>query len=105
MWSQPPPPVDDQWVLHIAASPHQVDDVLAQLCIHKRANPLGDPRYPAFLTGRESPKEPPAWLRVARAELVERGHHTRWCDAECAHHSWPPPAGPTEAIDRRWSAA
>ncbi|BCJ45848.1 hypothetical protein GCM10010168_57320 [Actinoplanes ianthinogenes] len=91
MWTQPPPPVDDQWVLHVAASPHQVDEVLADLCIHRRATAMGDPRMPAFLAGRYSPDEPPAWMSVARAELEGRGYRTRWCEAECAHHPWPSP--------------
>jgi hypothetical protein len=86
MWLQPPPPVDDQWVLHIAATPHQVDDVLRELCIHKRARPIGDPDFPAWLAGRQDPHEPPAWMSFARAELERRGHPARWCVPDCAYH-------------------
>jgi hypothetical protein len=43
MWLQPSPPVTDRWVLHIAATPHEVDDILAELYIHKRARPLATP--------------------------------------------------------------
>jgi len=94
MWSQPPPPVSDRWVLHIAATPHEVDDLLADLCIHKRARPIGDPDYPAYLTGRETPHEPPAWMRFADAELRRRGYDTQWCDPGCPHHPWPPRTEP-----------
>ena len=102
MWTQPPPPVDDRWVLHIAASPHQVDDILADLCIHHRAAAISDPQLPAYLAGRYSTDEPPAWMKVAQAELERRGHRTRWCSATCEHHPWPPrttppaPAGPRQ---------
>jgi hypothetical protein len=101
MWCQPPPPVDDRWVLHIAVSPHQVDDVLGDLCIHKRARPLADPDYPAYLTGRESPYEPPAWMSFACAELNRRGYSTKWCDPRCAHHPWPPRTDPPASPDGR----
>lgn len=54
MWLQPPP-VTDRWILHIAATPHEVDDVLADLCIHKRARPVGDPDYPGLPRGPGNP--------------------------------------------------
>ncbi|MGK5680506.1 hypothetical protein [Actinoplanes sp. URMC 104] len=85
MWPQ----VTDRWVLHIAATPHQVDDVLAELCIHKRAVPIGDPRFPACLAGPETPHEPPTWMSLARAELERRGYRTLWCDLDCPHHPSP----------------
>jgi hypothetical protein len=91
MWLQPPPPVTDRWVLHVAATPHEVDDVLADLCIHKRARPTGDPDFPASLVGRETPDEPPAWMSFVRTELERRGHRTRWCEFACPHHPSPPP--------------
>jgi hypothetical protein len=97
MWLRPSPPVTDRWVLHIAATPHEVDDILADLYIHKRARPLGDPDYPAYLAGRETPYEPPAWMSFARAELERRGHRTLWCDPDCAHHPWPPRTEPPAA--------
>lgn len=90
MWMQPPPPVDNHWVLHIAASPHEVDDVLLELCVHKHARPAGDPRFPAYLAGTSDPRRPPAWLTFAGAELNRRGHRTRWCTPDCEHHAWPP---------------
>ncbi|MET0419725.1 MAG: hypothetical protein ABW022_27220 [Actinoplanes sp.] len=86
MWLQPPPPVDDRWVLHIAATPHEVDDILVDLYIHKRAHPIADPDYPAYLAGRQNPDAPPAWMTFARAELERRGHRTRWCDSACPYH-------------------
>jgi len=86
MWMQPPPPVDDWWVLHIAAAPHRVDEVLTELCIHKRGRAIGDPDFPAYLAGRHCPAGPPAWMDVARAELERRGYRTHWCDPGCAYH-------------------
>ena len=97
-----PPPATDQWVLHIAATPHQVDDALADLYIHKRARTNGDPDYPAYLTGRETPHEPPAWMTFVDAELQRRGYPTLWCDPDCRHHPRPPHTEPptTPADDR-----
>lgn len=86
MWSQPPPPVADWWVLHVAASPHEVDDVLTELCIHHRARPLANPEYPAYLAGRCGPGEPPAWMSVAKTELDGRGVGAHWCEAGCGRH-------------------
>jgi hypothetical protein len=86
----PPPPVTNRWVLHIAATPHEVDDILADLYLHKRARPTGDPEFPAYLAGRETSHEPPAWMSFTRAELERRGHRTLWCDADCPHHPRPP---------------
>src|SRR5690349_11475765 len=100
MWMQPPPPVDDRWVLHIAATPHQVDEVLAELCIHQRAKAAGDPDMPAYLAGRYSPGEPPAWMSFARAELESRGYRTRWCEPDCAHHPSSPRTAPTRSGKR-----
>lgn len=94
MWMQPPPPVDNHWVLHIAASPHQVDDALQESCVHKHARPAGDPDFPAYLAGTSDPRQPPAWLIFADAELTRRGHRTRWCTPECELHRWPPHAFP-----------
>jgi hypothetical protein len=105
MWLQQPPPVTDRWVLHIAATPHEVDDVLADLCIHKRARPVGDPDYPAYLAGRETPYEPPAWMAFANAELQRRGYYTLWCDPDCPHHPWPPRTEPPAAPAGEWPAA
>jgi hypothetical protein len=105
MWLQPPPPVTNRWVLHIAATPHEVDDVLADLCIHKRARPVGDPDYPAYLAGRETPYEPPAWMAFANAELQRRGYYTLWCDPDCPHHPWPPRTEPPAAPAGEWPAA
>ena len=106
MWMQPPPPVTNRWVLHIAAAPHQVDDVLADLCIHQRAKPIGDPEFPAYLVGRYSSYEPPAWMGFARPELERRGYRTRWCGPDCAHHPWPPSTTPpTPAVDGQRSLA
>ncbi|SNY53623.1 hypothetical protein SAMN05421748_11497 [Paractinoplanes atraurantiacus] len=85
MWSQPPPPVADWWVLHVAASPHEVQDALIDACVHQRARALPDPDYPAYLAGQGSTDEPPAWLSFARAELSRRGHPTRWCEPDCRH--------------------
>lgn len=96
MWSQPPPPVDNWWVLHIAATPHEVDDVLADLCVHKRARPVGDPDYPAYLAGRETPAEPPTWMTFARAELERRGRNTLWCDPGCPYHGSAVVPGPAD---------
>jgi hypothetical protein len=97
MWL-PPPPVTDRWVLHIAAPPRHVDTVLHDLGIDEHARPIGDPDFPAYLTGRDRPHEPPPWLSQARAELNRRGHRTRWCTPGCPHHSWPPrPAAPDAA--------
>ena len=76
----------DPWVLHIAATPHQVDEVLAELCLHKRARPIADPAFPAYLAGRESPDRPPAWMSVVLAELGRRGYPTRWCVPGCELH-------------------
>ena len=105
MWMQPPP-VTNRWVLHIAATPHQVDDVLADLCIHQRAKAIGDPEFPAYLVGRYSPYEPPAWMSFARPELERRGYRTRWCGPGCAHHPWPPyTTPPTSAVDGQRSLA
>jgi hypothetical protein len=101
MWLQPPPPVADWWVLHIAATPHEVDDVLADLCIHKRARAFGDPGCPAFLLGQDTPSEPPAWMSVADGELRRRGYRTLWCDPGCPHHRSPrDPAGPAARADQ-----
>ncbi len=97
MWLPSPPPVADRWVLHIAATPHEVDDVLADLYIHKRARPIGDPDFPAYLTGQETPHEPPAWMRFARAEIERRGYRTLWCDPGCPHHP-APRSGPPAAV-------
>jgi hypothetical protein len=102
MWLQPPPPVTNRWVLHIAATPHEVDDVLADLCIHKRARPTGDPGFPASLVGRETPDEPPAWMSFVRAELERRGLDTRWCELACPHH---PSPTRTAAPSGTWPAA
>ncbi|MEV4343238.1 hypothetical protein AB0J83_01980 [Actinoplanes sp. NPDC049596] len=85
MWSQPPPPVADWWVLHVAASPHEVQDILADAGIHQRPRPLADPEHPAYLAGRGRLDEPPAWLSFARAELDRRGYPTRWCESDCRH--------------------
>ncbi|GAA2851578.1 hypothetical protein Acy02nite_35160 [Actinoplanes cyaneus] len=79
----------DQWVLHVAATPHDVEDVLADLCLHRRARPVADRDYPARLVGRGSPDEPPAWLCFVRDELEQRGHRTQWCAPWCAHDSKP----------------
>jgi hypothetical protein len=108
MWSQPSPPDTDRWMLHIAATPHEVDELLADLYIHKRARPTGDPGFPACLTGWETPAEPPAWMRFAQAELERRGYRTRWCDPDCPYHRWPPrpePPGESSVRPRRQSGA
>ena len=89
MWMQPPPPVDNHWVLHVAASPHEVDDALRELCVHRQARPASDPAYPAYLAGTSGLSQPPAWMTVAASELARRGRRTRWCTPDCDAHSWP----------------
>nr|WP_296067038.1 hypothetical protein [uncultured Actinoplanes sp.] len=101
MWLPLPPPVTDRWVLHIAATPHQVDEVLADLCIHKRAHAIGDPGCPAYLAGRETPQEPPAWMSFAKTELERRGYRTLWCDPGCKHHPQPQPTAGTIGAGRK----
>ncbi|GAA4606177.1 hypothetical protein BJY16_005694 [Actinoplanes octamycinicus] len=101
MLTQPSLPLTDRWALHIAASPHRVDDILADLCLHQRARAIGDPAFPACLLGRGSPDEPPAWLSFVRAELERRGHRTRWCGPDCRHQLWPPATTPDPARRRR----
>ncbi|BBH70629.1 hypothetical protein ACTI_73140 [Actinoplanes sp. OR16] len=74
MWPQP---VTDLWTLAVAACPHRVDDVLADLGLHRRARPAADPDFPARLIGPAGPDRPPAWMELARAELERRGFRTR----------------------------
>jgi hypothetical protein len=97
MWLQPPPPVTNRWVLHIAAEPRQVDAVLRDLGIDEHARPLGDSQVSAYLTGRGSPYEPPPWMAFACAELDRRGHRSSWCAPACRHHPWPPRTEPQPA--------
>lgn len=85
MWMRPPPPVADWWVLHIGATPHEVDDLMRELCVHKHAHTVGDPGYPAYVAGTSDPYEPPAWMSVVRTELLRRGLRTRWCTPTCPH--------------------
>jgi hypothetical protein len=96
MWLQPPPPVTNRWVLHIAATTGQVTDVLHDLCIHERPRYNGDRQLPVYLCGTASRYEPPVWMSFARAELNRRGYPTRWCDPRCPHHPWPPRPHPTQ---------
>jgi hypothetical protein len=96
MWLQPPTPMTNRWVLHVAATNGQVADVLHDACIHERPHYNGDRQFPVYLCGTASPYEPPVWMSVARAELHRRGHLTRWCDANCPHHPWPPRSHPTQ---------
>ncbi|AEV84245.1 hypothetical protein ACWT_3222 [Actinoplanes sp. SE50] len=87
MWSLPP--TVDRWMLHVAASPHEVDEVLADLCLHQRSRAVTDPDFPACLIGPKNLGEPPAWMRFARTELDRLGYRTRWCDVGCVHHPLP----------------
>jgi hypothetical protein len=103
LWLQPPPPVDNHWVLHVAASPHDVDDALREVCVHKHARPFGDADFPAFLAGTGNPAEPPAWMTVVETELTRRGHRVRWCDPGCPAHSRPSEVF-SRITDRRLSA-
>ncbi|GGQ38189.1 hypothetical protein [Couchioplanes azureus] len=89
MWSQPPPPVADWWTLHIALCPHEVDEVLRDLCIHKHARPATDPDFPAYLAGTNTPTVAPAWMSMVHTELQRRGIPSVWCTPACPHHATP----------------